>query len=36
MNEDQEKNTAAILKIQETIHEIIKESDTIRIQIMKS
>ena len=36
MNRDQKNNIKTVLKIQEIIHEIIRKSDIIRIQIMKS
>ena len=36
MNESQKNNIEIILKIQETIHKIIRELSIIRTQIMKS
>ena len=36
MNKNQETNTATILKIWKVIYEIVRKSDTIRIQVMKS
>ena len=36
MNRDQETDTQEILRVQKAIHEIIRESDIIRAQIMRS
>ena len=36
MNESQEINITTVLKVQETVHEIIRKSSIIRTQIMRS